>query len=80
MTRRLGDLPSAYIRAMCRASSTQARPLKRGMRQRLSAVPIAARSRSSSVAAAGDQFLGPPLVHRVRADQLVEHPAVGPLR
>ena len=33
---------------MCRASFTHARPLYRGMRQRLSAVPIAARSRSSS--------------------------------
>ena len=39
------------MRAMCRASSTTARTLNRGMRQRLSAVPIAARSRSSSDAA-----------------------------
>ena len=39
------------IRAMCRASSTQARQLNRGMPQMLPAVPIEARSRSSSDAA-----------------------------
>jgi len=54
--------------------------LKRGKRQRLSAVPIAAHSMYSSVAAPAISPIGPSLVHGVRGDQLVEHPAVGSVR
>ena len=54
---------------MCRAWFTIRGPFIRGMRQRLSAVPIAARSRSSNVAAPGDPE--PVFTETVLLDDLV---------
>jgi hypothetical protein len=46
----------------------------------LSAVPIAARSRSSSIAEPAISSSAHRLSTAFETDQLVEHPAVGPLR